>query len=156
MCATEARPRWRSARRRLAGGFSLVELIFFIVVVSIGLAGVLRVMDVGVAASADPLLRKQAAALAESILQEVLQKAYVDPDPLVSSGESTRETFDDVDDYNGRSNATFTDLPAGLKGYTITIVVAPATLAKLAAKRVAVTVARGAESVSLAGYRSSY
>ncbi|MCY7307482.1 MAG: type II secretion system GspH family protein [Rhodoferax sp.] len=157
MCATEAQPRWRSGRYRPAGGFSLVELIFFIVVVSIGLAGVLRVMNVGVAASADPLLRKQAAALAESILQEVLQKAYVDPDPLVSTGESTRETFDDVDDYNGRSKAVFTDLPvAAFAGYTITIVVAPATLGSLAAKRVVVTVARGAESVSLAGYRSSY
>ena len=139
-----------------ASGFTLIELIFFIVVVSVGLAGVLKVMNVGVAASADPLIRKQAAALAESILQEVLQKAYTDPDPAVTSGESTRATFDDVDDYNGRSNATFTDLPASLSGYTIAITVASSTLGSLAAKRVTVTVSRGAESISLVGYRTSY
>ena len=141
---------------RGADGFTLIELIFFIVVVSVGLAGVLQVMNVGVAASADPLVRKQAAALAESILQEVLQKAYVDPDPALTSGESTRDTFDDVDDYNGRTNATFTDLPAGLASYTIAIVVAPATLGALAAKRVTVTVSRGVESVSIVGFRTSY
>lgn len=139
-----------------ARGFTLIELIFFIVVVSVGLAGVLKVMNVGVAASADPLVRKQASALAESILQEVLQKAYTDPDPAVSTGESTRATFDDVDDYNGRSNAIFTDLPASLSGYTITIAVAASTLGSVAAKRVTVTVSRGAESISLAGYRTAY
>ena len=139
-----------------ARGFTLIEMIFFIVVVSVGLAGVLKVMNVGVSASADPLIRKQAAALAESILQEVLQKAYTDPDPAVTSGESTRDTFDDVDDYNGRSNTTFADLPASLSGYTIAIAVAASTLGSLAAKRVTVTVSRGAESISLAGYRTSY
>lgn len=137
-------------------GFTLIELIFFIVVVTVGLAGVLKVMNAGVAASSDPLVRKQAAALAESVLQEVLQKAYTDPDPAVTSGETTRATFDDVDDYNGRSNATFTDLPASLSSYTITIAVASTTLGALAAKRVTVTVARGAESISLVGYRTSY
>ena len=150
MCTTR---RFAPSRSR---GFTLIELIFFIVVVTVGLAGVLKVMNVGVAASSDPLVRKQAAALAESVLQEVLQKAYTDPDPAVTSGETTRATFDDVDDYNGRSNATFTDLPASLSSYTITIAVASTTLGALAAKRVTVTVARGAESISLVGYRTSY
>lgn len=144
-----------SASRRYRG-FSLIELIFFIVIVSVALAGVLQVMQVTSKASADPMVRKQALALAESILQEVLQKAYADPDPLVSTGESTRETFDDVDDYNGRSNATFTDLPAGLSAYTIAIAVAPATLGTLAVKRVTVTVTRGAESITLQGYRGAF
>jgi len=137
-------------------GFSLIELIFFIVVVSVALAGVLQVMQVTTRASADPLVRKQALALAESILQEALQKAYTDPDPLVTTGESTRATFDDVDDYNGRSNAAFTDLPPGLSAYVISIVVAPATLGSLAVKRVTVSVTRGQESMSLSGYRSAY
>lgn len=155
MCTTE-RPVWRRPACTGQRGFSLIELIFFIVVVSVGLAGVLRVLNVGVAASADPMVRKQAIALAESILQEVLQKAYADPDPGVSSGESTRDTFDDVDDYNGRGNATFADLPAALSSYTISVSVSAATLGAVPAKRVAVTVARGAESVTLAGWRTSY
>jgi len=134
----------------------LIELIFFIVIVSVGLAGVLQVMQTTAKASADPMVRKQALALAEAVLQEVLQKAYTDPDPLVTTGETTRESFDDVDDYNGRSNATFTDLPAGLSAYTIAIVVAPATLGTLTVKRVSVTVTRGAESINLQGYRGAY
>ncbi len=139
-----------------ARGFTLIELIFFIVVVSVGLAGILRVMDVGVKSSADPLVRKQALALAESILQEILQKAYSDPDPAVSSGESTRETFDDVDDYNGRSNAAFTDLPASLSGYAIAIAVTAATLGTLPAKKVTVTVTYGTDVIALTGYRANY
>ena len=62
-----------------ARGFSLIELIFFIVIVSVGLAGVLQVLQVTTGASADPMVRKQALALAESVLQEVVQKAYTDP-----------------------------------------------------------------------------
>ena len=135
-------------------GFSLIELIFFIVVVSVGLVGILKVMDVSVGSSADPLVRKQAAALAESVLQEVLQKAYTDPD--VTSGETTRETFDDVDDYNGRSNATFTDLPASMSGYVIGIAVTASTLGSVAAKRVAVTVTYGSDVITLVGYRTAY
>jgi MSHA pilin protein MshD len=142
--------------RPMARGFSLIELIFFIVIVSVALAGILQVMQVTTQASADPMVRKQALALAESVLQEVLQKAYTDPDPLVSTGETTRETFDDVDDYNGRTQTTFTDLPAGLSAYTVAITVAPATLGTLAVKRVTVTVGRGAESISLQGYRGNY
>lgn len=142
--------------RRTVRGFSLIELIFFIVIVSVALAGVLQVMQLTTRASADPIVRKQALALAESVLQEVLQKAYTDPDPLVSTGETSRDTFDDVDDYNGRTQATFTDLPAGLSGYAIAIVVAPATLGTLAVKRVTVTVTRGAESIALQGYRGDY
>jgi len=137
-------------------GFSLIELVFFIVVVSIGLVGILKVMDVSVAGSADPQVRKQAIALAESILGEVLQKPYTDPDPAQTSGESTRATFDDVDDYNGRGNATFTDLPAGLSTYVISIAVTSTTLGSVPAKRVAVTVTHGAEAITLNGYRTSY
>lgn len=135
-------------------GFTLIELIFFIVVVSVGLAGILKVMDVTVKSSADPMVRKQAMALAESILQEVLQKAYTDPDGV--GGESTRATFDDVDDYNGRTNATFTDLPASLSGYVIGIAVTTTTLGSLPAKKVAVTVTHGSDAITLTGYRTNY
>lgn len=146
----------RPARRPFGRqrGVSLIELIFFIVVVSIALAGVLAVMDQAVRGSADPLVRKQAMALAESILQEVEQKAYSDPDGV--GGESSRSTYDDVDDFNGLGTAAFTDLPAALSSYVIAISVAPGTLGTVAAKRIVVTVTRGPESVQLTGYRTSY
>ncbi len=52
-------------------GISLVELVMFIVIVSLGIVGILSVMNVTGKASADPMLRKQALAIAESLLEEI-------------------------------------------------------------------------------------
>ncbi len=142
-------------RMRRHAGFTLVELVIFIVIVSVGVTGILLVMNTVVASSADPMVRKQALALADSILEEILQKEYADPDG--TSGETTRATFDDVDDYNGKSNNIFTDLPSSLASYLITIVVdAPAPLNGVTTKRVRVTVSHGNESITLTGYRGNY
>src|SRR5574340_785113 len=51
-------------------GISLVELIMFIVIVSVALAGILLVMNVTTKSSANPLVHKQALAIAESLLEE--------------------------------------------------------------------------------------
>ncbi|MDD5029974.1 MAG: prepilin-type N-terminal cleavage/methylation domain-containing protein [Rhodoferax sp.] len=152
-------------------GFTLIELIIFIVVISAGLAGILQVMNTVVAASADPMLRKQALALADSILEEILVKRYCDPDRgdpdaspptcifprIAADQEALRTAYDDVDDYNGKSNADFTDLPGALSSYVIGIgVTDDAATLGVAAKRVTVTVTHGAEVVSLTGYRTNY
>ena len=70
------------APRRPPRGLSLVELILFIVVVSAALAGVLSVFLPATAASADPMLRRQALAIAESLLEEVqlMPFTWCDPD----------------------------------------------------------------------------
>ena len=139
------------------GGFTLIELIIFIVVVAAGLAGILSVMDSAVKSSADPMVRKQAMALADSILEEILLKPYEDPDPSVTSGETTRSTMDDVDDFDGKGNALFTDLPASLATFVISIAVTDGSAALgIAAKIVTVTVSRGTEAISMSGYRSNY
>jgi MSHA pilin protein MshD len=136
---------------------SLIELVMFIVIVSVGIVGILSVMNVTTKASADPMVRKQAAALADSILEEILLKEYADPDGGANVVESGRDTYDDVDDFNGKSNALFTDLPAGLSAYVIGIVVAaPAAVNGVTMKKVTVTVTRGAESISMMGYRANY
>lgn len=54
-----------------ARGISLIELVMFIVIVGLALAGVLLVMSTTTKASADPLVRKQALATAESLLEEI-------------------------------------------------------------------------------------
>lgn len=63
-------------------GVSLVELIIFIVIVSVALTGILLVMNTVTRGSADPLVRKQALAIAESLLEEValMPFTYCDPD----------------------------------------------------------------------------
>lgn len=135
-------------------GFTLIEVIIFIVVVGAGLAGILAVSTNVVKSSADPMVRKQSMALADSILEEILQKEYADPDG--SSGETTRDTMDDVDDYNGKTKALFTDWPASLSAYSVTIVVeAPAALGGIMHKRVTVTVTGGTHSIAMTGYRSN-
>jgi MSHA pilin protein MshD len=63
-------------------GISLIELIMFIVIVSLALAGILSVMNLVTRSSADPLVHKQALAIAESLLEEVelMPFTYCDPD----------------------------------------------------------------------------
>jgi len=136
-------------------GFTLIELIIFIVVVGVGLAGILTVSNNVVKSSADPMVRKQSMALADSILEEILQKEYADPDG-VQGNETTRETMDDVDDYNGKTKTIFADWPSALGTYTVAISVSSTTLGSVAAKKVTVTVSGGVHVISLSGYRTNY
>src|SRR5690242_7078744 len=73
MCITE---------RRRARGVTLLELIVFIVVVSIAVVGVLTALNLSNSASTDPMIQKQALAITEALLEEVqLQPfTYCDPD----------------------------------------------------------------------------
>lgn len=136
-------------------GFTLIELIIFIVVVSAGLAGILSVMNISVTSSADPMVRKQAIAIAESVLEEVLQKAYADPDGT-NTGETGRTNWDDVDDYNGKTQVDLA-LPAALSAYAVNIEVSDGSAALgIAARKVTVTVSRGPESITLTGFRTNY
>lgn len=146
MCMTKPRQR----------GFTLIELIIFIVVVSAGLAGILSVMNTVVKSSADPMVRKQAMALADSILEEIVLKAYADPDGT-NAGETGRSNWDNVDDYHAKTNADFPDLPAELASYAIGIEVADGSPTLGApARRVTVTITHGSEAISMTGYRANY
>jgi MSHA pilin protein MshD len=68
-------------------GSSLIELIMFIIIVSVALAGIMRVMNVTTKGSADPLIHKQALAIAESMLEEVelMPFTFCDPDDPTAS-----------------------------------------------------------------------
>ncbi len=68
-------------KNQYQSGISLIELIIFIVIVSIGVAGILSVMNVTSRHSADPLVRKQAIAAAESLLEEVFLHPFTYCDP---------------------------------------------------------------------------
>jgi MSHA pilin protein MshD len=52
-------------------GVTLIEMIFFIVIVSVALAGLIQVFAMVTRDSADPVRRKQALMLAESMMAEV-------------------------------------------------------------------------------------
>ena len=132
-------------------GLSLIELLVFIVVVGVAVTGVVSVFSLNARSSADPVVRKQAVAIAESLLEEVLSKPYTYCDPDDANAEtatspagcaSLTETamapeagetrysnltpFDNVNDYNGFSMVGIQDLTdesaiAGLAAYSASI-----------------------------------
>ena len=117
----------KQARRQR--GLTMIELIMFIVIVAIALAGIIAVMRLASANSADPLRRKQALMIAEALLEEVRSAGFTlcDPsspdfdtqlDPTQCAipenwGQAAPEPvnprpFDNVNDYVARPNtATF-------------------------------------------------
>lgn len=137
------------ARQR---GASLIELIVFIVVVSVGVAGLVSVTAPMVRYSADPMESKQMLAIAESLLNEAIHQPFTwcDPDDAaVSSAQSYADCaqpqntgthgagesrygiavgsgFDHVDDYGGFAKTAIDD-PSGnnaMTGYDASVAVA--------------------------------
>ena len=113
----------------LQRGVSLIELIMFIVIVSVALAGILLVMNQVVGHSADPLIRKQAIAIAESMLEEIKLQGLSGTACTGTLGQNAaRSSVSSVCDYNGYSTTGgvrdfSTNNPvAGLGGYNINAV----------------------------------
>lgn len=154
-------------RRTRHAGATLVELVVSIVVISIGLAGILLVMNRNVSSSGDPLVQHQAIAIAEAYLEEILAKEFTDPDGGETGGPEAGETraiFDDVNDYNGLSDTGARDQNnspiSGLGGYNVAVaVVSQAWNGIPAADALLVTVTvtgSGGVTVTLSGYRTRY
>lgn len=141
--------------RRRVRGLSLIELVVFMVVLSAALSGVLQVFVQATTASADPALRRQALAVAESLLEEVqlMPFTFCDGDdanvetaastagcagaadaigPEAGEGRYATPQFDHVNDYHGYTMSGITDITnsavAGLSGYSASISVAAASL----------------------------
>jgi MSHA pilin protein MshD len=151
---------------RKRGGFTLIELIVLVVVISAALVGVLLVFQTTVRSSADPQVHKQALAIAEALLDEILLTSY---DPLPGTG--ARANFDDVSDYSGYTTAggmkDIQNNPVpGLEAYNVSnVAVTVVTLNDTGnvltpvaeAKRVTVTVTGPTSvAISLDGYRLKY
>jgi MSHA pilin protein MshD len=141
------------ASRRRQSGLSLVELVMFIVIVGVAVAGVLSVLTVTAHHSADPMIRKQTQAIAEAMLEEIeLQPVtYCDPDdanaataasaagcattaeamgPEAGETRHTSPLFDNVNDYHGYSASPIVDITnspvAGLGSYTVSVTITQA------------------------------
>ena len=140
-------------------GATLVELIITIVIISVALTGILSVVNLTVNHSADPLVQRQAIAIAESYIEEISLLPITDPNGS-NSGE-TRASFDNVDDYDGLSDSGAKDQNgtaiAGLENYTVTVAIADTTVSAVTMKGITVTVARtGTDTISLTGYRANF
>lgn len=138
-------------------GLTLIELVMFIVIVGVAVAGVLSVMMVTTSHSADPQRRKQALAIAEGLLEEIelARFTYCDPSDanattatqatLTSGGcASTVENvgpdagetrpYDNVNDYvtaynnTGTAYSTNVDGTAFPAGYSASVKIVPEAL----------------------------
>lgn len=141
------------ASRRRQTGLSLIELVMFIVIVGVAVAGVLSVLTVTAKSSADPMIQKQALAIAESMLEEIELQAvtYCDPDdanaataasavgcastaeamgPEAGETRHNSPTFDNVNDYHGYAASPIVDVTnspvAGLAAYAVVVTVTQA------------------------------
>src|SRR5437763_1984531 len=107
---------------KLQRGFTLVELIIAIVVISIGTISVMGLLASQASHSGEAMIRDQAAHIASAYLNEVLQKSFNDPDGINEVG---RANFDDVRDYNNLVDVGAKDpqgnLIAGLSQFTVSV-----------------------------------
>ncbi|HET7370718.1 MAG TPA: type II secretion system protein [Gammaproteobacteria bacterium] len=139
-------------------GVTLIELVVSIVIIGIALAGVLLVFNRTVATSGDPMIQQQAISIAEAYIEEIVGKAYSDPDG--SGTEASRGLYDDVSDYDGLSDSGAHDqtgqLIAPLQNYDVAIDVQAATLGPTNSPAMLVTVTvshSGMRNIVLAAYR---
>lgn len=131
-------------------GFTLIEMVISIVIISIALVAVLGVMNRTTAKSGDPMLTHQANSIAHAYMEEVMLRPFCDPDYIAgltnscpadcssnacSSGcggsvfdaTESRAVFDDVCDYNNlthtgaRNQISPGTVISGLENYVITV-----------------------------------
>lgn len=145
---------------RHSAGFTLIEMIVAIVILSVGLAGVLSAFNMVVQSSSDPLVHKQMLALAEEMMEEVMLKPFA-AGPGTISG-CTRTSADDIADYAGYSQpvCTIDGTPiAALSGYNVAVTLTASAVGAVpaaSAQQVTVTVTHGGDSISLTGWRIDY
>jgi MSHA pilin protein MshD len=97
-------------------GFSLVELVITMVVISVAVLGIANALSFAFAHQSDGLWQAKSVALAESYLEEIMARRFDEATPLggvpacapatvpcsaVGVDGEVRAEFDDVDDYHG-------------------------------------------------------
>lgn len=145
-------------------GVTLIEVILFIVVLAIALVAILRVFNLAVTRSVDPLIRVRAIEIAQAQLDEILSRRFDENTPVggvpacnanggvACLGITADTDFDDVGDYH-----LFTQTFSG--GYTLTVNV---TAEDIETRRIAVTVnlpslsSSSDSSITLSAYKVNF
>ena len=155
--------------RRRQHGISLVELIMFIVIVSVSLAGVLLVMNVTSKSSADPLVHKQALAAAQSLLEEIELQDFISAAGATAAVTQANRAsqYHIVSDYQGFATTGIYTVDgvapiAGLGNYNVNVSVTNAALGSITSASgnavlitVTVTDPQG-NQIAIDGYRTAY
>lgn len=159
------------ANSRYSRGFTLVEIIVGIVVLSISLSIISTLIVPAEEKSADQILQVKAAELGQSLLNDITSRAFDEnsdmaggrlrcgenkPDGSANpcsttlgtdAGETSRDQYDDVDDFNGytaKFNANNDPLALGYSNFQVSVTVeldgASLGLANADAKKITVSV----------------
>jgi MSHA pilin protein MshD len=123
-------------------GATLIELVTGIVIISIALAVLFSLTSHSTRRSVDPMIQVQAGAVAQSYLEEIMEKPFCDPDlasdcvaactgagacgnAACTASEGARALFDDVCDYDNSTDNPPRDVTGnaipGLGRYTVTV-----------------------------------
>lgn len=161
-------------------GFTLVELVIFIAIVSIAVAGVLLVLNVTTRNSVDPQLRKQALSIAEALMERVSSARFTFCDPSDPNAETSagicsvpeaagpeNGTLDNVNDYVAAFGVPQAIAVADVNGinapnlaaYTAMLTIRQQALGAVPADAsllITIEVSHGAETIRLDGYRTRY
>lgn len=163
-------------------GITLIELVLAIVIVSIALGAIIQSWSFAMAGSANPLLQHKSLKLAQMYSDEILSKRFDETTPLggglatsiscpvssgIDTGESSRNLFDDVDDYQNLSESPPQDINGNnlstYGGYQVSINISCISgefgiVSSNHIKRIDVTVTAPAaiNSFSLAVYKANF
>lgn len=151
-------------------GFTLIEVLITIVVISIAATAIMGVYISTVSTSADPLIQQQAVSIAQAYMEEIQGQHFADPVVAETGGAEvgeTRANYNDVQDYADPSvDGVITDQNnvaiAGLAGYSIAVDVSAASLDSITqlsgnAMRIDITVMHAAiDPIRLSGFRVNH
>jgi len=133
-------------------GFTLVELIITLMLISIAVLGISYALGFGLRHQSDAIWQIKSVALAESYLEEILARRFDENSPsggvppcspattacsTVFDDSESRADFDDVDDYNGLDDSPPKDaqgnVRSGYDGYRVQATVRYADAAEVTA-----------------------
>jgi Tfp pilus assembly protein PilV len=139
-------------------GVTLVELVTSIVVIAMAGAALLAVLGMLNSSGGTAMAQQQAQAVANAYLSEAMSKPWVDPNG--ADGETLRNQFDDLDDYDGLNESARDQAGNAAGNLQVRMSVLPAALGALPAadvRRVDVQVNYATGRMVIAsGYRTRH
>jgi MSHA pilin protein MshD len=154
----------QSPLMRRQSAFTLIEIVVTIIVIGISATALLSVFTNMIRGSADPVIQQQATTIAEAYLEEIMLRAFDDPQGGESGGAEgveARPTYDDVQDYNSLGTTQVRDQNnnpvAALNDYQVTVTVNGAVLNGVAAMQIDVSVNHPLTgTITLSAFRTDY
>lgn len=111
-------------------GLTLIEIIITIVILSIAIVALANSMAVLSQRSSDPMIQQQSLAIAESYIEEVTNKPFLDPttQTVCPAAPAVRSEYNNVCDYTGLPDTLVRDQAGNaiseLSDYRVTVSIA--------------------------------